>query len=88
MHENVKEFMQGFRYDAHPMGMLLASVGALSTFYPEASAIKDEEIRYMQVDPPDREDADAGRLLLPPQPRHAVRLSGQRPVAIPATSSR
>ena len=41
VHENVKEFMQGFRYDAHPMGMLLASVGALSTFYPEASAIKD-----------------------------------------------
>ena len=37
MHENVKEFMQGFRYDAHPMGMLLASVGALSTFYPEAN---------------------------------------------------
>jgi citrate synthase len=49
VHENVKEFMQGFRYDAHPMGMLLASVGALSTFYPEASAIKDEDIRYMQV---------------------------------------
>ena len=49
VHENVKEFMQGFRYDAHPMGMLLASVGALSTFYPEASAIKDEEIRYIQV---------------------------------------
>ncbi|MFL5860394.1 MAG: citrate/2-methylcitrate synthase, partial [Solirubrobacteraceae bacterium] len=33
VHENIKEFMQGFRYDAHPMGMLLASVGALSTFY-------------------------------------------------------
>jgi citrate synthase len=49
VHENVKEFMQGFRYDAHPMGMLLASVGALSTFYPEASAIKDEDIRYLQV---------------------------------------
>jgi citrate synthase len=49
VHENVKEFMQGFRYDAHPMGMLLASVGALSTFYPEANAIKDEEIRYLQV---------------------------------------
>jgi citrate synthase len=49
VHENIKEFMQGFRYDAHPMGMLLASTGALSTFYPEASAIKDEEIRYMQV---------------------------------------
>ena len=49
VHENVKEFMQGFRYDAHPMGMLLASVGALSTFYPEASVIKDEEVRYMQI---------------------------------------
>jgi citrate synthase len=49
VHENVKEFMQGFRYDAHPMGMLLASVGALSTFYPEASQIKDPEARYAQI---------------------------------------
>ncbi len=49
VHENVKEFMQGFRYDAHPMGMLLASVGALSTFYPEASAIHDQESRYIQI---------------------------------------
>jgi citrate synthase len=49
VHENVKSFMQGFRYDAHPMGMLLASVGALSTFYPDASQIKDEEIRYLQI---------------------------------------
>jgi citrate synthase len=49
VHENVKEFMQGFRYDAHPMGMLLASVGALSTFYPEAASIKDAETRYLQV---------------------------------------
>src|SRR6201995_4795045 len=49
VHENVKEFMQGFRYDAHPMGMLLASVGALSTFYPEAAAIKDAGTRYLQV---------------------------------------
>src|SRR5579863_1206057 len=49
VHENIKEFMQGFRYDAHPMGMLLASVGALSTFYPEAAAIKDNDIRYIQV---------------------------------------
>jgi citrate synthase len=45
VHENMKEFMQGFRYDAHPMGMLLAATGALSTFYPEANQIKDEEIR-------------------------------------------
>jgi citrate synthase len=49
VHENIKEFMQGFRYDAHPMGMLLASVGALSTFYPEASQIKDEHLRYIQM---------------------------------------
>jgi citrate synthase len=49
VHENVKSFMQGFRYDAHPMGMLLASVGAMSTFYPDASQIKDEEIRYLQI---------------------------------------
>ena len=49
VHENVKEFMQGFRYDAHPMGMLLASVGALSTFYPEAAAIKDDEVRSLQI---------------------------------------
>ncbi|MGH2988119.1 MAG: citrate/2-methylcitrate synthase, partial [Solirubrobacterales bacterium] len=34
VHENIKKFVEGFRYDAHPMGMLLASVGALSTFYP------------------------------------------------------
>ena len=49
VHENIKEFMRGFRYDAHPMGMLLASVGALSTFYPEAHAIKDQRLRYIQV---------------------------------------
>ncbi len=49
VHENIKSFMQGFRYDAHPMGMLLASVGALSTFYPDASAIKDEHLRYIQI---------------------------------------
>src|SRR4051794_19787494 len=49
VHENVKDFMQGFRYDAHPMGMLTASVAALSTFYPDANKIKDEEVRYLQV---------------------------------------
>ena len=49
VHENVKNFMQGFRYDAHPMGMLLASVGALSTFYPDANDIKDPENRHIQT---------------------------------------
>jgi len=47
VHENIKKFVEGFRYDAHPMGMLLASVGALSTFYPGAKLIKDPEERYM-----------------------------------------
>ena len=49
VHENVKGFMEGFRYDAHPMGMLMASVGALSTFYPEAGMIQDAENRQMQI---------------------------------------
>src|ERR1700722_19899935 len=45
VHENIKDFMQGFRYDANPMGMLVASVGALSTFYPDANKIHEERIR-------------------------------------------
>src|ERR687894_470830 len=49
VHENVKSFMQGFRYDAHPMGMLLASVGALSTFYPDARNISDADNRHIQI---------------------------------------
>ena len=47
VHENIKKFVEGFRYDAHPMGMLLASVSALSTFYPQAKEIDDPEERYM-----------------------------------------
>ncbi len=47
IHENIKKFMEGFRYDAHPMGMLLATVGALSTFYPPAKNINDEGERHM-----------------------------------------
>ena len=49
VHENVRSFMQGFRYDAHPMGMVMASVGALSTFYPDARNIGDAENRHMQI---------------------------------------
>jgi citrate synthase len=49
VHENVKDFMQGFRYDANPMGMLVASVGALSTFYPDAIKIHDERVRAIQI---------------------------------------
>jgi citrate synthase len=49
VHENLKSQLQGFRYDAHPMGMLLSSVGALSTFYPEARNIKDPDVRHEQI---------------------------------------
>src|SRR3982074_3665881 len=49
VHENIKDFMQGFRYDANPMGMLVASVGALSTFYPDANQIHDEGLRQVQI---------------------------------------
>jgi citrate synthase len=49
VHENIKDFMQGFRYDANPMGMLVASVGALSTFYPDANRIHDERVRAIQI---------------------------------------
>ncbi|MGI8458707.1 MAG: citrate synthase [Propionibacteriaceae bacterium] len=49
LHENLKHFIEGFRYDAHPMGMLMASVSALSTFYPEAKEIKDPENRQLQI---------------------------------------
>ncbi len=48
VHTNIEEFMAGFRYDAHPMGMLLGAVGALSTFYPDAKHISDPENRYLQ----------------------------------------
>jgi len=47
VHEDLKHLFEGFRYDAHPMGMLLAGVGALSTFYPGAKQIEDPEERYM-----------------------------------------
>jgi citrate synthase len=47
VHEDIKKMNEGFRHDAHPMGMLLASVGALSTFYPSARDTADPEERYM-----------------------------------------
>jgi citrate synthase len=48
VHTNVTKFLEGFRYDAHPMGMLLGAVGALSTFYPDAKHVSDPENRYLQ----------------------------------------
>ena len=49
VHENIKKFMEGFRYDAHPMGMLLGTIGALSTFYPDARQIGDINSRHLQM---------------------------------------
>ena len=66
VHENVKKLMDGFRYDAHPMGMLMSTVAALSTFYPEAKNVRDPQIRAQPDLPPDRQDAHPGRLRLPP----------------------
>ena len=50
IHENVrKRFLEGFHYDAHPMGMLVSAVAALSTFYLDAKDIGDPEVRYKQI---------------------------------------
>jgi len=49
IHENIKKFIDGFRHDAHPMGVLMSTVAALSTFYPEAKRITDAEARSKQI---------------------------------------
>lgn len=49
VHENIKDLLDGFRYDAHPMGMLCSTVAALSTFYPEAKHVHDPQNRRNQV---------------------------------------
>ena len=49
LHENTKKFMEGFHHDAHPMGIFLSTVGALSTFYPDAKQIFDKTSRLRQI---------------------------------------
>jgi citrate synthase len=49
IHESIKKFLDGFHYDAHPMGMLISAVGALSTFYPDARDIFNDESRQKQT---------------------------------------
>ena len=49
VHENIKTLMQAFRYDAHPMGMFISTVAALSTFYPEATKVNDADNRLAQI---------------------------------------
>jgi citrate synthase len=49
LHENIKKLMEGFQYDAHPMGVFLSTVGAMSTFNPDSKQIFDEKSRRKQV---------------------------------------
>ncbi|HEX9828592.1 MAG TPA: citrate/2-methylcitrate synthase, partial [Bacteroidota bacterium] len=49
VHESVKRLMEGFRYDAHPMGIFVSTLAALSTFYPEARQVLDADVRRKQV---------------------------------------
>ena len=49
VHENIKKFMEGFTYDAHPMSVFISTVGALSTFYPDAKKVHDPEARQRHI---------------------------------------
>ena len=49
IHENIKKFMDGFHHDAHPMGMLISTVAALSTFYSDARKVQDPQVRRLQI---------------------------------------
>jgi citrate synthase len=49
VHENIKQLMDGYRYDAHPMGMVISMIAALSTFYPESKLVDDPTIRQLQM---------------------------------------
>ena len=49
LHENTKKFMDGFHHDAHPMGMLITTLAALSTFYPEAKNVRDKQTRDLEI---------------------------------------
>ena len=71
--------MEGFQYDAHPMGIFLSTVGALSTIYPDAKRIRRGESRRLQIRRLIAKVPTHRRLRLPAQHRPAVRLSGQRP---------
>ena len=88
IHENVrKRFLEGFHYDAHPMGMLVSAVAALSTFYLDAKDIFDPESREQADHPAHRQDAHAGRRRPPLLRRDALRLPRQLARLRRATSS-
>ncbi len=49
LHENIKDLMRGFQYDAHPMSMFISTAAALSSYYPDAKNVKDKQSRYLQI---------------------------------------
>ncbi len=49
LHENIKKLIDGFHHDAHPMGILIGTIGALSTFYPDAKRIFNADARRKQI---------------------------------------
>ena len=78
IHENLKQFIEGFRYNAHPMGMLMATV-SMSTFYPEASKIGNPENCMLQITRLIAKMPTSERCLSAPTGQ-AVRLPGQQAV--------
>ena len=78
--ENIKKFIDGFHHDAHPMGILVGTVGALSTFYPDAKKIGDPAVRRRQI----------VRLIakIPTLAAYAYRHSKGHPYPYPTTSCR
>ena len=80
IHENVrKRFMEGFHHDAHPMGILVSTVAALSTFYPEAKDIDDADVRYKQIIRLIAKMPTLAAGAYRHSVGHAVRLPGQQP---------
>src|SRR3989475_4010134 len=69
VHENLKQFIEGFRYDAHQMGILIGTVGALSTFYPEAKNVMDLESRRVETPRPVRKMSALAAVPVPPRRR-------------------
>ena len=88
VHENIKQFMEGFRYDAHPMSMLCAGVAALSSFYPTAKDIYDPRGARHRVHPAAREDADHRGVRLPAREGDARTSIPTTRCRTPRTSSR
>ena len=86
LHETTKKFMEGFRYDAHPMAMLVSTVAALSTVYPEARDIQDPDNRLLQIKRLIGKMPSIAAYVLSPQPGLPLRLPGQRSRTTPRTS--